>query len=676
MALGWLALHDSRPLLPTLVMLIGASTMFLNGCAHDLSVGHSIQAKQLADQKNYDQAIESAKQSIALDKSVPGGWYWLADASHHKGDNAEVIRGCQGFLAFESSLDKSIWGLSIYNCYFYLGWAHFGMGSYDDAIKHFTIAAQKLPNNWGPYTGRGWAYYKKQSYEEALRDFSHALSINQKDGAAARGRAWVNYNFGKFEAALNDFQAALQNTESSDKGAISDALRGKAFTYLGLGDSETAVGLIKQAKEARDYGANGDLALIFYVSGDKKKAWEYRGGSGSLGIQLGERKAATGENRVVVVGTMQGGPAQEAGLVKGDELLGFNGARITGVQDFITKSIRSVPGTAVMLKIAREGTEKSVTVQVASADAVMLADPQVKPILAARAAKAHGSQFSRQRSSGSAAPAFPASDVDQVPSSKGIPNKSSYAIVIGIEQYREKLPKADFADRDARLMGEYLTKALGYPEENVVVRINDRAAKTDLDKYFGEWLRNNVESGGSVFIYFSGHGAPNPKTGEAYLVPYDGDPSFVESTAYPLKNLYAALEKLPAKDITVVLDSCFSGAGGRSVLAKGAKPMVLSIENAVVAGGKTVVLAASSADQTSSAYEEKQHGLLTYYFLRGLQGEGDLNHDGAINMAELYEYVKPNVQRIARKEYNNEQTPQLLGTPDMVRRGIVLTGDK
>lgn len=263
----------------------------------------------------------------------------------------------------------------------------------------------------------------------------------------------------------------------------------------------------------------------------------------------------------------------------------------------------------------------------------------------------------------------PTSDIDTLPSAKARPKKHAYAVVIGIEQYREKLPKADFADRDARLVGEYLTKVLGYPEENVIVRLNERATRTDLVKYFEEWLKNNVEPGGSVFVYYSGHGAPNIKTGEAYLVPYDGDPSFVDSTAYPVKQMYAALDKLPAKDVTVVLDSCFSGAGGRSVLAKGARPMGLSIENQVLATGKTVVLAASGGDQISNSFEEKGHGLLTYFFLKGLQGDGDTDKDGTIEMTELYDYVKPNVQRIARKQYNNEQTPQLLASPDVLKKG-------
>ena len=269
----------------------------------------------------------------------------------------------------------------------------------------------------------------------------------------------------------------------------------------------------------------------------------------------------------------------------------------------------------------------------------------------------------------SLSPPLPSSDVDRIPVRSGASKKNAYAIVIGIEQYREKLPKADFADRDAKLVGEYLTKVMGYPEENVVVRTNDKASMNDLAKYLESWLPNNVEKESSVFIYYSGHGAPNTKTGDAYLVPYDGDPTFIEKTGYPLKKLYAQLENLPTKDITVVLDSCFSGAGGRSVIGKGLRPMGLSIEHSISAAGKAVVLAASSGDQVSSTYEEKGHGLLTYFFLKGLQGAGDLNKDGNIDMAELYDYVKPNVSKVARKQYNNEQIPQLLGSPDSLKRG-------
>lgn len=44
-----------------------------------------------------------------------------------------------------------------------------------------------------------------------------------------------------------------------------------------------------------------------------------------------------------------------------------------------------------------------------------------------------------------------------------------------------------------------------------------------------------------VFIYYSGHGSPDPITNEAYLVPTDCDPAMMGLTAYPLNVLYSNL---------------------------------------------------------------------------------------------------------------------------------------
>ena len=252
------------------------------------------------------------------------------------------------------------------------------------------------------------------------------------------------------------------------------------------------------------------------------------------------------------------------------------------------------------------------------------------------------------------------SDVDELPAITVKQNMHAFAIVIGIEQYRQKLPKADFATHDARTVTKYLTKTMGYQEENVVLLLNDRASKSDFEKYFEKWLPNNVDKGGSVFVYYSGHGAPNPKTGDAYLVPYDGDPAFIDETGYSLKRMYTALGKLPAKEVIVALDSCFSGAGGRSVIAKGSRPLVMNLQNNVVLPQNMTVLSASAGDQTSSTYDEKGHGLFTYFLLKGIKNEDVMRPDGSLRIDDLYGYIKPQVERIARKQYNNEQTPLLI----------------
>lgn len=252
--------------------------------------------------------------------------------------------------------------------------------------------------------------------------------------------------------------------------------------------------------------------------------------------------------------------------------------------------------------------------------------------------------------------------VDQFP--KPVPglkrNKNSYAVLIGIESYRD-LPKVDYAERDVETVRGYLVNALGYPEENIVVRTNERATRSDFESYFERWLENNVEKGSEVFVYYSGHGSPHPKSGQPFLVPYDGDPQYLDKTAYPVEQMYQALAKLPADKVVVVLDSCFSGTGGRSIVAKGVRPVGLSVESPgipAMVGKKMAVFSASKNNQISSAFPEKQHGLFTYFFLKGFQGEADADRNGTITIGELHDYVRDEVHKQSRR-MNAEQTPQI-----------------
>lgn len=268
-------------------------------------------------------------------------------------------------------------------------------------------------------------------------------------------------------------------------------------------------------------------------------------------------------------------------------------------------------------------------------------------------------EFSRKRGAANLAQRAPApppprryhSDVDQP--NYSLPERDrAYALVVGVESY-ENLPPADFAERDAQAIRAHL-KALGYPDRNILFLTGRKAGKAAIEKYVESWLPRNVPEASRVLVYFSGHGAPDPASGQAYLVPWDGDPKFLENTAYPVKRLYEKLDSLRAREVVVALDACFSGAGGRSVLPKGTRPLVTKVDIGTAASGKLAVLAASSADEITGTDESQGHGLFTYYLLKGLnetRGEGDLQR--------LYDYLRPKVQDAAQRE-NRDQTPQIL----------------
>lgn len=251
--------------------------------------------------------------------------------------------------------------------------------------------------------------------------------------------------------------------------------------------------------------------------------------------------------------------------------------------------------------------------------------------------------------------------VDDIPPrSKTAGASANAALVIGLGRYREKaIPAVKYAARDAEVVARYLENVGGVSAENLKVITDDSATKSDLEAYLEDWLPRRVGPESTVFVYYAGHGAPDPAGKESYLVPFEGHPDF-PTKLYPLSRMYAALAKLPAKHIVVMLDSCFSGAKGRGVAQEGARPLISAMETASL-DPKLTVLAGATGSQITSDYDKAEHGLFTYFLLKGLRGDADADRDGVVNLGELYPFVRENVSSRASRELNRDQTPVLLG---------------
>lgn len=253
--------------------------------------------------------------------------------------------------------------------------------------------------------------------------------------------------------------------------------------------------------------------------------------------------------------------------------------------------------------------------------------------------------------------------VDDIPPRSKAAGAGNAALVVGLGRYREKaIPGVKYAARDAEVVARYLENLGGVPAENLKLLTDDTATKSDLEAYLEDWLPRRVGPDSTVFIYFAGHGAPDPLGKDAFMVPYEGHPDF-PTKLYPLSRLYASLAKLPARRVVVMLDSCFSGAKGRGVAQEGARPLVGAVE-AQSPDPRVVVLAGASGTQISSDLDRAEHGLFTYYLLMGLRGDADEDKDGTVTLGELYPFVRARVSERASRELNRDQTPVMLGGRD------------
>lgn len=258
-------------------------------------------------------------------------------------------------------------------------------------------------------------------------------------------------------------------------------------------------------------------------------------------------------------------------------------------------------------------------------------------------------------------------DVDKLPQAAVKSNPSSWGLIIGIEEYAN-LPSVDYAKRDAGTVKDYFVKILGVPEENIIFLADGRATKSTIEGYLKNYLPKNMDKDTVLYTYFAGHGAPDVEKGDAYLVPYDGDPRFIAQTGYKIKDFYDDLAKLSIQRSFVFLDACFSGtaARGEKMLIAGLRPALIHVEDVPLYSDKVVSLSATKGGQVSNSYPDKKHGLFTYYLLKGFRGLADADKDGWVSMGELYNYTKDNVTKASRRK-GVEQTPSVTPTIDLVK---------
>lgn len=257
----------------------------------------------------------------------------------------------------------------------------------------------------------------------------------------------------------------------------------------------------------------------------------------------------------------------------------------------------------------------------------------------------------------------PFSDVDvNFPKGKTKPN--SAALIIGISSYMNASP-ALYADRDAMAFSEYCKKTIGIPEENIITLINEKATLGQIKKGVID-LKRRI-SGGNIYIFYSGHGIPDLK-GNPYLLPYDGeanDPEVLPYICYPMAELYNFLNEVNANHTFLFIDACFSGIdrNENSIIAY-AKPTGLNIDPSKLgfATGKITQFSSSMPNQFSTTYEEKRHGLFSYYLLKGLSGEADKNNNKKLTIEELSNYVTLEVTKKIRLIKKGEQNPTINST--------------
>ena len=238
--------------------------------------------------------------------------------------------------------------------------------------------------------------------------------------------------------------------------------------------------------------------------------------------------------------------------------------------------------------------------------------------------------------------------------------RDAVAIIVGVENYN-KLPMASFAANDASEFRAYATRFLGIAPGNVKLLVDSQAQRADILLAFKYWLPARVNTGRTdVYVFFSGHGVMQETANLPYWLPFDVNTDLLEDTAVSQTALLTQLNQLGAKSVTVFLDTCFSGTNrsGQVLTAQQRGVSIKKTSGALPA--MTNVLSAGSRTQSAYGDANLQHGVFSFYLLKGMAGAADSNRDKLISLGELADYVSSQTSRHALG-MQKIQEPQLTG---------------
>lgn len=256
------------------------------------------------------------------------------------------------------------------------------------------------------------------------------------------------------------------------------------------------------------------------------------------------------------------------------------------------------------------------------------------------------------------------SDVDVDIPKVGKPDPNRYALIIGNEDYSSHQKglktesNVEFAVRDAEIFKLYALNVLRVPEDNIIFRTNATAMEMHRALSQINSIAKIKEGKAEIFVMYAGHGFPDEKTQEPYLIPVDVSGADLQF-AIKLTEFYGKLTEHPTKRVTVFLDACFSGGGREQGLIAARGVRVRPKENALT--GNLVVFAATSGDQSALPWKDKNHGMFTYHLLQKLkESKGDISY------GELSDYLRTTVGTRSVIVNQKEQNPQTNVSGDVV----------
>lgn len=245
--------------------------------------------------------------------------------------------------------------------------------------------------------------------------------------------------------------------------------------------------------------------------------------------------------------------------------------------------------------------------------------------------------------------------------------KHGYALLVGVGHSEYRAYSLPAATLDAQSLKSILSDPArcGYPEQQIRL-LHDEGATRGAILAGLEWLaiQANDDPEATVIVFFSGHGWRAPDD-TYYLLPYDVVPTDLAGSTLSGQDFTAALRRIRARRLLVILDCCHAGGmasakdaaltrGIPSGIVPEAPPSRLISE--LARGDGRAVFSSSRGLQKSWVRPDGKSSIYTHCLIQALQGAGNKQGDTVVNLSNLMDYLEKAVPTSAH-DLQQEQTP-------------------
>lgn len=244
---------------------------------------------------------------------------------------------------------------------------------------------------------------------------------------------------------------------------------------------------------------------------------------------------------------------------------------------------------------------------------------------------------------------------------KTLAKPSLYALVIGINEYKNPKLQLNYAVADAGLFADTLQKGAAGLFDKIIIKKLTSPQETTNNNITEELkaMQKQLKPDDLFVFYVASHGTVDD--GEYFLITSNVGSTSTEklkADAIPQNTLKELIANIPATKKLIVIDTCSAGALGDAIqtamLTRGmSEDTAMKVLSRAV--GSTILMASTAVQEALEGYNG--HGVFTYIVSEGLNGKADSDKDGFIKTTELANYVDDEVPALAEKVFKKAQYP-------------------